>query len=114
MNKSLYYIECTCIKDCIYRNVEFHIGDEVSVIDSELHLINLDEENLCSLDIKTGDTIIILDLNNINVIVGAKYYIYTSTYEHIKSLDCIGIPGDYYKESTFGINHKYIKYIKYF
>lgn len=27
MNKSLYYIECTCIKDCIYRNVEFHIGD---------------------------------------------------------------------------------------
>lgn len=27
MNKSLYYIECTCIKDCSYPNVDFHIGD---------------------------------------------------------------------------------------
>jgi len=27
MNKSLYYIECTCIKDCVYPNVEFHVGD---------------------------------------------------------------------------------------
>lgn len=29
MNKSLYYIECTCIKDCSYPNVDFHIGDVV-------------------------------------------------------------------------------------
>ena len=27
MNKSLYYIECTCIKDCSYPNIDFHIGD---------------------------------------------------------------------------------------
>lgn len=27
MNKSLYYIECTCIKNCIYPNIEFHEGD---------------------------------------------------------------------------------------
>jgi len=29
MNKSLYYIECICIKDCSYPNVDFHIGDVV-------------------------------------------------------------------------------------
>lgn len=27
--KSLYYIECTCINDCKYPNVEFHKGDVV-------------------------------------------------------------------------------------
>ena len=27
MNKSLYYIECTCIKDVKYPNIEFHVGD---------------------------------------------------------------------------------------
>lgn len=27
MNKSLYYIELTCIKDCSYPNVEFHVGE---------------------------------------------------------------------------------------
>ena len=27
MNKSLYYIECTCIKDCSYPNIDFHVGD---------------------------------------------------------------------------------------
>ena len=27
MNKSLYYIECTCIKDVKYPGVEFHVGD---------------------------------------------------------------------------------------
>ena len=27
MVKSLYYIECTCIKDCSYPNVDFHVGD---------------------------------------------------------------------------------------
>ena len=27
MTKSLYYIECTCIKDCKFPNVEYHIGD---------------------------------------------------------------------------------------
>lgn len=27
MNKSLYYIECTCIKNCKFPNVEYHIGD---------------------------------------------------------------------------------------
>ena len=27
MNKSIYYIECTCIKDCSYPNVDFHVGD---------------------------------------------------------------------------------------
>jgi hypothetical protein len=29
MNKSLYYIECTCIRDCKFPNVEYHIGDIV-------------------------------------------------------------------------------------
>ena len=27
MNKSLYYIECTCIKDCSYPNIDFNVGD---------------------------------------------------------------------------------------
>ena len=27
MNKSLYYIECTCIRDVKFPNTEFHIGD---------------------------------------------------------------------------------------
>ena len=27
MTKSLYYIECTCIRDCKFPNVEYHIGD---------------------------------------------------------------------------------------
>lgn len=27
MNKTLYYIECTCIKDVKYPNVEIHIGE---------------------------------------------------------------------------------------
>lgn len=27
MTKSLYYIECVCIKDVKYPNIEFHIGD---------------------------------------------------------------------------------------
>ena len=27
MNKSFYYIECTCIKDCSYPHVDFHVGD---------------------------------------------------------------------------------------
>jgi len=27
MIKSLYYIECICIKDIKFHNVEFHIGD---------------------------------------------------------------------------------------
>ena len=27
MTKSLYYIECTCIKDCSYPNIDFHVGD---------------------------------------------------------------------------------------
>ena len=27
MVKSLYYIECTCIKDCHFPNVSFHVGD---------------------------------------------------------------------------------------
>lgn len=27
MDKSLYYIECTCIKDVKYPNIEFHVGD---------------------------------------------------------------------------------------
>lgn len=29
MTKSLYYIECTCIKDVKYPNTEFHVGDVV-------------------------------------------------------------------------------------
>lgn len=29
MNKSFYYIECTCIKNRSYPNVDFHIGDVV-------------------------------------------------------------------------------------
>lgn len=29
MEKSLYYIECTCVKECKYPNVEFHVGDVV-------------------------------------------------------------------------------------
>ena len=87
----------------IEDGVEFHIGDEVTVIDSELHLINFGEENLCNLEIKEGDTIIILDLNEINVIVGAKYYVYTSVYEHIKSLDCEGIEGDWNGEAKVRI-----------
>ncbi len=28
-NKSLYYIECTCIKDAKFPNTEFHVGDIV-------------------------------------------------------------------------------------
>jgi hypothetical protein len=31
MNKSLYYIECTCIKDCKFPNVEYHVGDVVYI-----------------------------------------------------------------------------------
>ena len=27
MNKSLYFIECTCIKNCSYPNIDFHVGD---------------------------------------------------------------------------------------
>ena len=27
MNKTIYYIECTCIKDCSYPNIDFHVGD---------------------------------------------------------------------------------------
>ena len=27
MNKNLYYIECTCIRDVKFPNTEFHIGD---------------------------------------------------------------------------------------
>ena len=29
MTKSFYYIECTCIRDCKFPNVEYHIGDIV-------------------------------------------------------------------------------------
>ena len=29
MNKSLYYIECVCIKDCKFPNTEYHVGDVV-------------------------------------------------------------------------------------
>lgn len=29
MNKSLYYIECTCIKDCHYPNVDYKVGEVV-------------------------------------------------------------------------------------
>jgi len=29
MEKSLYYIECTCIKDCEFPNVEYHKGEVV-------------------------------------------------------------------------------------
>jgi hypothetical protein len=31
MKKSLYYIECTCIKNCKFPNVEYHIGDIIYV-----------------------------------------------------------------------------------
>ena len=85
------------------NGIEFHIGDNVSVVDSELHEITYGEENICDLEIKNGDTIVILDLNNIDVIVGAKYYIYTSVTEHIKSIDCHSIPGDYNGESKIDI-----------
>lgn len=27
MVKTLYYIECTCIKECTYPNIDFHVGD---------------------------------------------------------------------------------------
>ena len=27
MTKTLYYIECTCIQDCSYPNIDFHVGD---------------------------------------------------------------------------------------
>lgn len=27
MEKKIYFIECTCIKDCSYPNVDFHVGD---------------------------------------------------------------------------------------
>ena len=27
MEKKLYYIECTCVRDVIFPNTEFHIGD---------------------------------------------------------------------------------------
>lgn len=27
MVKSLYYIECICIKDCVCPNIDFHVGD---------------------------------------------------------------------------------------
>lgn len=27
MNKNLYYIECTCIRDVKFPNIEFHVGD---------------------------------------------------------------------------------------
>ena len=27
MNKSFYYIECTCIKECSFPNIDFHVGD---------------------------------------------------------------------------------------
>ena len=27
MNKNLYYLECTCIRDVKFPNTEFHIGD---------------------------------------------------------------------------------------
>ena len=29
MNKSLYFIECTCIKDCVFPKVSFKTGDVV-------------------------------------------------------------------------------------
>lgn len=29
MTKSIYYIECICIKDCAYPNIDFHVGDVV-------------------------------------------------------------------------------------
>lgn len=29
MNKSLYFIECTCIRDCKFPNVEYHKGEVV-------------------------------------------------------------------------------------
>ena len=27
MEKKLYYIECTCVRDVIFPNTEFHVGD---------------------------------------------------------------------------------------
>ena len=29
MNKSLYFIECICIRDCKFPNVEYHKGEVV-------------------------------------------------------------------------------------
>lgn len=44
MNKSLYFIELTCIKDCSYPNVEFHVGDVLyynkKASSNEMHLYN--------------------------------------------------------------------------
>ena len=44
MNKSLYYIECTCIKDCKYPNVEFHAGETLyyngKASSNEMYLFN--------------------------------------------------------------------------
>ena len=44
MIKSLYYIECICIKDIKFHNVEFHIGDVIyytnNASSNEMYLYN--------------------------------------------------------------------------
>ncbi len=49
MEKTIYYIECTCIKDCNYPNVDFHIGDIVyynpKAASNEMFLGYSDKEN---------------------------------------------------------------------
>jgi len=49
MEKIVYYIECKCIKNCSYPNVDFHIGDIVyynpKAASNEMYLGYIYKEN---------------------------------------------------------------------
>ena len=54
MNKTIYYIECTCIRECKFPNVEYHIGDIVyfnpKVTSNETYVCYYDVINNCYTD----------------------------------------------------------------
>ena len=50
MEKKLYYIECTCIREVKFPNTEFHIGDVLyyngNASSNEMYIYNTDYEHM--------------------------------------------------------------------